>query len=82
MERKIRLSICAVGGAQWPQLAASDRLGHYEGIAPEQIDVALLNERRQPCYIDSDKNSRSFLPRSYCYFESNNYHIKSAKGNH
>ena len=49
MERKTRLSICVVGVAQWPQLASSNRLGHCERVASQQIYVPpLMNEGRLP----------------------------------
>ncbi|SCX62455.1 hypothetical protein SAMN05720354_13115 [Nitrosospira sp. Nsp1] len=48
MERKTRLSICVVGVAQWPQLASSNRLGHCERVASQQIYMSLMNEWRQP----------------------------------
>ena len=48
MERKTRLSICVVGVAQWPQLASSNRLGHCERVASQQIYMSLMNKGRQP----------------------------------
>jgi hypothetical protein len=49
MERKTKLSIYIVGVAQCPQLASSNRVGHCERVASQQIYVPpLMNEGRLP----------------------------------